>query len=458
MPIADLIAEYDKAKAAAASIEPGNKQQPKRISKMPPNASMNFVGGDVDDFLLPTKAFPPLDDDDEAAATGGDAVGKGKGSVGGVEEEEEGDATILSDSPRTVAADLEAFLLCGGRSVVSTTAERGVPSPPLTEEEREYECEEGTVEVKRCPRKRRIRSGSICSPPSKGGGDGMKSYKLAYRIYRPELLGSTERVPMLALHGGPSLPSQYLHPIAHHFPDRSVIFYDQLGCGESSIPSDVGLYGLSKSIEDLESLLVSLKLKRFHLLGHSFGGTLAFEYCKRIAERKGREDVGWRDDPEVLSLTLCDTFTSAKLCDAERERLLGPIASRFEEEDEDGVGIVGDEFWRRHECRLPSVPSVLEDAMRDWGVPWHEKPSSPLSSYAASSPSRWASDLPPALILRGEYDFVTEECVQGWREHVWNHTDITEETLEGCAHYPHLEDQEAFGVAVAGFCMERDHY
>uniref|UniRef100_A0A7S4HPU6 AB hydrolase-1 domain-containing protein n=1 Tax=Odontella aurita TaxID=265563 RepID=A0A7S4HPU6_9STRA len=382
---------------------------------MSPNTAMNFGGDDPDGAFLMTKAFSQDEADDII-----------------------GEDAILSESPRTVA-DMNAFLC----SRVSTV----LPSPPLTEQ-----YEEGMIDVKRCPRQRRIRSGSICGPPS-GGGDGLKSYKLAYRIYRPELLRSMERAPILALHGGPSLPSQYLHPIAEYFPDRSVIFYDQLGCGKSCSPTDVGLYSLSKSIDDLEALLLALKMNRFHLLGHSFGGVLAFEYCKKIAERAGREDLGWRDDPEVLSLTLSNSFTCAKLCDAERERLLGPIASHSEG-DEEGID---DEFWRLHQCRLPAVPPILEDALQNWGVPWHERASSPLSSYAATAPSRWASDLPPALILRGEHDFVTPSCIRGWRESVWNHQDVAEVTLEGCAHYCHLEDKTSFGHLVAGFCKERDH-
>lgn len=371
--------------------------------------------------------------------------------------DEKEDDMHLSESPRTVAVGLESFI-CANRSFGS------LPSPPplATEEPPLLSYEEGFVDVKRSARKRRLRLGGLGGPPSPGD-DKSNSYKLAYRIYRPELLETTERAPLLVLHGGPSLPSQYLHPISERFPDRAVVFYDQLGCGASSAPPDHGgsaLYSLSKSIDDLEALLRSLQVPRFHLLGHSFGGVLAYEFCKRLAERRGREDPGWRDDPEVLSVTLANAFTSAGLCDAERERLFDRLSAPpccdavvdDEEEEEDVEGL----FWQQHQCTLPTTPSVLEDSMQNWGVPWHERTNSPLASYEATAPSRWASHLPPALVLRGENDFVTEACVQGWGESVWNHREVTQATLEGCAHYCHLEDEAAFGDLVGGFCLERD--
>eukprot|EP00567_Pseudictyota_dubia_P009610 CAMPEP_0197446296 /NCGR_PEP_ID=MMETSP1175-20131217/11277_1 /TAXON_ID=1003142 /ORGANISM="Triceratium dubium, Strain CCMP147" /LENGTH=382 /DNA_ID=CAMNT_0042977381 /DNA_START=215 /DNA_END=1363 /DNA_ORIENTATION=+ len=350
---------------------------------------------------------------------------------------------LLSESPRTVSG-IDAFVCVRDSSAL--------PSPPFGKKlpgPRPFE--DGTVDVKRCARKRRIRFGSLTA----SGGDATRSYKMAYRIYRPELLGSTERAPIVAIHGGPSLPSQYLYPLAEQFPDRSVIFYDQLGCGKSCSPSDLGVYGLAKSVDDLESLLDSLKVPRFHLFGHSFGGVIAYEYCKRLAEKAGREDPGWMDDPDILSVMLSNTFTCAKLCNTERDRLLSELSSgalsRVDTEED-----LEEKFWQLHQCCLSSTPSALEDAINHWGVPWHERPSSPLSSYTALPPSRWASDLPPALIIRGERDFVTPACVKGWRGAIWNHEDVTEATLKGCAHYCHLEDATAFGSLAWGFCQGLD--
>ena len=51
-------------------------------------------------------------------------------------------------------------------------------------------------------------------------------------------IGDGDGVPLLALHGGPggcSLGFDCLHDLAN---ERPVIYYDQLGCGQSDRPDD----------------------------------------------------------------------------------------------------------------------------------------------------------------------------------------------------------------------------
>ncbi len=45
------------------------------------------------------------------------------------------------------------------------------------------------------------------------------------------------KLPLLALHGGPGATHDYLEPLeAMAATGRRVIFYDQLGCGQSATP------------------------------------------------------------------------------------------------------------------------------------------------------------------------------------------------------------------------------
>ena len=64
------------------------------------------------------------------------------------------------------------------------------------------------------------------------------TYQLAYKIFHPHLLEGSN-APLIAIHGGPSIPSNYLYPLSNCIENRSIIFFDQLGCGDSSIPLDV---------------------------------------------------------------------------------------------------------------------------------------------------------------------------------------------------------------------------
>ena len=48
---------------------------------------------------------------------------------------------------------------------------------------------------------------------SESDGEPPNEYQLAYRIVRPMALSSRQAAPMVVLHGGPSVPSDYLYPL-----------------------------------------------------------------------------------------------------------------------------------------------------------------------------------------------------------------------------------------------------
>ena len=58
-------------------------------------------------------------------------------------------------------------------------------------------------------------------------------------------------IPLLVLHGGPGAPHDYLLPIAALSDERPVIFYDQLGCGNSDKPAGTDLYTIEHFVDEL---------------------------------------------------------------------------------------------------------------------------------------------------------------------------------------------------------------
>jgi proline-specific peptidase len=58
-----------------------------------------------------------------------------------------------------------------------------------------------------------------------------------------------------------------------------VIFYDQLGCGNSDRPTDPKLYSIDLFIEELFAIRSALNLDQIHLFGQSWGGCLALEHA-----------------------------------------------------------------------------------------------------------------------------------------------------------------------------------
>ncbi len=96
-------------------------------------------------------------------------------------------------------------------------------------------------------------------------------------------IGPSGRPPVVLIHGGPGLPSDYLTPLmALADSGRGVVRYDQLGCGNSAFVSeDDSLWVMDTFVDELEQVTEKLGLERFYLLGHSWGGWLALEYAIR---------------------------------------------------------------------------------------------------------------------------------------------------------------------------------
>ena len=52
---------------------------------------------------------------------------------------------------------------------------------------------------------------------------------------------TTNGSPLIIIHGGPGASHDYLAPLKELSDERPVVFYDQLGCGNSDRPSDLSL-------------------------------------------------------------------------------------------------------------------------------------------------------------------------------------------------------------------------
>ena len=60
---------------------------------------------------------------------------------------------------------------------------------------------------------------------------------------------------------------------------RRVVFYDQLGGGDSDRPDDPSLWTVETFLDELRTVREALGLERLLLFGSSWGGMLALEYA-----------------------------------------------------------------------------------------------------------------------------------------------------------------------------------
>jgi proline iminopeptidase len=96
-------------------------------------------------------------------------------------------------------------------------------------------------------------------------------------------IGNNPKIKLLLLNGGPGATHEYFECFENFLPAEGIeiIYYDQLGCGNSDNPNDVVLWDLARYVEEVEQVRKALNLdaSNFYMLGHSWGGILAMEYA-----------------------------------------------------------------------------------------------------------------------------------------------------------------------------------
>lgn len=104
-------------------------------------------------------------------------------------------------------------------------------------------------------------------------------------------------------------------------------------------------------------------------------------------------------------------------------------------------------FRVNHQCRTPEMPQVLVDAYANAGSVW--RGTTAISDYNADGTVQRK-----AMSLRGQYDFVTEECVEGWGDRFDPPPEFV--NLYECSHHGLLERPESYGKVLDGFWRDQE--
>jgi len=156
-----------------------------------------------------------------------------------------------------------------------------------------------------------------CAPHRISPGEGFVQVPGGRVWWR--IIGHGSRTPLLVLHGGPGASSLYLKPLEALADERPVVFYDQLGGGQSGRPDDNTLWTTERFVAELARVRQALGLTKVHLYGHSWGTIVASEYM--LTRPKGVRSLIlagpalsiplWEKDAKVLLATLPDSVQAA---------------------------------------------------------------------------------------------------------------------------------------------------
>jgi proline-specific peptidase len=289
--------------------------------------------------------------------------------------------------------------------------------------------------------------------PTREGVVPFRGYNVWYRI-----VGEGEqsgKVPLLALHGGPGVPHDYLEPLeALVATGRRVIFYDQLGCGNSDRPDDPALWTVDLFVEELETMRRALGLGQVHLFGSSWGGMLGMQYA--LTKPAG-----------LISLVTAGSPASAPHCIAEMDRLRGELPAEVQQtlHAHEAAGATDDPayeeavqtFLRRHLCRTTPWPDCLNRAGARIGKAVYRTLWGPSEVYVTGTLKDWdissqiAAITVPMLVTCGRHDEVTPAVNEAVHQAIEGSEFII---FEESAHLPWIDEPDRY-LAVVGDFLDR---
>ena len=282
-------------------------------------------------------------------------------------------------------------------------------------------------------------------------------YRTYYRIVGEPKGG---KPPLLLLHGGPGSTHNYfevLDDLAER-DGRALVFYDQLGCGNSYVDGHPELWCAETWTQELIALREHLGLSACHLLGQSWGGMLLLDYVCRF------------HPSGLLSLILSSTLPSSALWGIEQHRMIAELPQEMREAilraDLSGDYSAPDylaaeeEYMLRHAAGVPdeNAPECLrrekksgrEAYVTAWG-PNEFTPQGTLRDFDVTDKLKDIRE--PALVISGGNDLCTPYIAKVMADAIpharW-------ELFRTCRHMCFAEDTPRYTALLTEWMNEHD--
>ena len=188
--------------------------------------------------------------------------------------------------------------------------------------------------------------------------------RIWYRV-----VGSGNATPVVLLHGGPGYASFYMRSLEALGTDRPVVRYDQLGGGKSDRITDTAMFNIAHFVRELDSLRSHLGYDKMHVVGHSWGTILGFEYYRAHPEHVASLTLmspaldipAWEQNAKRLVKTLPDSMQKAIATrEAEKNYTAADYQAALNE-------FYGKYVWRRPvQAELDSVMATVNEGIYNY--------------------------------------------------------------------------------------------
>ncbi|PLS09443.1 proline iminopeptidase-family hydrolase [Neobacillus cucumis] len=251
--------------------------------------------------------------------------------------------------------------------------------------------------------------------------------------------------PVIVLHGGPGSSCFSLQGLKELAVDRPVILYDQLGCGRSDRPTDKSLWKIERFVEELGQVRDALHLDEVHILGHSWGTTLAAAYA--LTNPKG-----------IKSIIFSSPCLSAPLWEQDQKRNLKMLPLNIQETikrcevngttDSEEFEAAIEVFSKHFVNRMEEKPKWLEQRPAEYrnseiyNIMWGPSEFTILGNLKEFDCTQQLKSITcPTLYTCGRYDEATPETTEYYSRLTPN---SKFHVFEKSAHMAYIEETEEY--------------
>jgi len=248
----------------------------------------------------------------------------------------------------------------------------------------------------------------------------------------------------VVLHGGPGAHHDYLLPGFDALAGgRELIYYDQRGGGQSTVPRETPV-GWREQVDDLEELRTQWRLEQLTLAGYSWGGLLALLYAVEHPVRVSR----------LALISPAPVWRAARLQFEQRfqERNLAPALQQERAVlRESGLRERDPRVYAQRVFELSVAPYFFDST--------RTRELTPFRVTGRTQQEVWSSlgdyDLRPALarlslpaiVLQGKEDVIPVENAKTIAELLGADLHL----LPRCGHVPYVEARDEFVELLNGF-------
>lgn len=296
--------------------------------------------------------------------------------------------------------------------------------------------------------------------------------RIAYQKFPAEI--KTQEEPVVFLHGGPGGAVVSFKPITEVISALSkdgydVYFYDQIGGGLSGRLKNIRDYQLSRHVADLDQIRKEIKAEKVILVGESHGGVLAAHYAALFPENVeslvlispgGLLSQEWNDESSGSIKDRASQETLQKFDNLlKTPRIMFTIllfeinpdaAHNFSSDIEADILVtkLSSLLLGGMACNPEKFPDHHNILFGFWAIMIPDELPEPANEAVKN---KLKSLTLPALILKGECDYVKWEVTYEYKSLLRNSTLLF---LEGAGHMPFLEKPDLVLDSIRSFLLD----